>query len=99
MNKTLVIEGEMTVFTAHDIKARLLEAIPPKGDLTVVLEDVAEFDGAGLQLLVAAQHEATSRGGALHLQSPSNSIHTALRLAGLEAHFDVIESQIQEVHA
>lgn len=89
MKPTIAIEGELTVFTAHDHKARLLGAMSPQGELTVELADVCEFDGAGLQLLLAAHRESVRRGGSLHLAAPSFPVLAALQLTGLTDHFDV----------
>jgi anti-anti-sigma factor len=96
MNTTIAIEGELTVFTAHDTKTRLLGAMSPQGELTVELGDVSEFDGAGLQLLLATHHEAARRGGALRLVSPSSHVSAVLQLAGLTDHFDISASAAEE---
>ena len=97
MNTSIAIEGELTVFTAHEIKTRLLEAMPQQGSLTVELGDVSEFDGAGLQLLLAAHHEAAQRGGALRLASPAPHVASVLQLVGLPHYFDTSAPKAQEV--
>lgn len=97
MNTSIAIEGELTVFTAHEMKTRLLGAMSPQGELTVELGDVSEFDGAGLQLLLATHHEAVRRGGALRLASPSSHVTAALQLAGLTQFFEASASETQEV--
>lgn len=97
MKPSIAIEGELTVFTAHENKTRLLSAMSPQGDLTVELTDVCEFDGAGLQLLLAAQRESARRGGALRLARPSASVMAALQLTGLTDHFDVFACEDREV--
>lgn len=96
MNTSIAIEGELTVFTAHEIKTRMLGAMSPQGSLTVELGDVSEFDGAGLQLLLAAHHEAVRRGGALHLASPSSPVTAALQLTGLTQFFETSAPEAQE---
>jgi anti-sigma B factor antagonist len=97
MNNRLAIEGELTVFTAHDMKTRLLDAMPPQGDLALDLREVSEFDGAGLQLLLSARHEAEQRGGTVRLTSLSDPVAAVLQLAGLLHHFDASETGTLEV--
>lgn len=97
MKPSIAIVGELTVFTAHDNKARLLEAMSPQGDLTVELTDVCEFDGAGLQLLLSTHRESARRGGALRLAHPSAPVRAALQLTGLTDHFDVFTGEDREV--
>ncbi len=92
MNTSFAIEGELTVFTAHEIKTRVLAAMPQEGALALDLSEVSEFDGAGLQLLIAARHEASQRGAGLHLVSPSSQVTAVLQLAGLSHHFDASQS-------
>lgn len=96
MTPSIAIEGELTVFTAHETKTRLLGAMSPQGDLSIELGDVSEFDGAGLQLLLATQHEANRRGGAMRLVSPSSHVSAALQLSGLTDHFDISAPAAQE---
>lgn len=95
MNTPLAIEGELTVFTAHDTKARFLAAMSAQGELTVNLEAVSEFDGAGLQLLLATQHESQRRGGALRLTSLPPAVQAAMALTGLTTHFATTSSDTQ----
>lgn len=97
MTASIAIEGELTVFNAHEIKTRLLDAMSQQGALTLDLSEVSECDGAGLQLLLAARHEAEQRGGALRVSSPSKQVAAVLQLAGLPHHFETSESETPEV--
>ncbi len=96
MTNTFAIEGELTVFTAHDIKTSVLAAMSTEGSLHIDLSEVSECDGAGMQLLLAARHEAAQRGGALHLTSPSSQVMAVLQLVGLKDHFEASEPATQE---
>ncbi len=97
MTTSIAIDGELTVFTAHEIKTRLLEAMASKSTLRVDLGEVTEFDGAGLQLLLAARHEAAQRESQLVLISPPAQIKAVLQLTGLIDHFETSEPDTQEV--
>lgn len=97
MNTSITIEGELTVFTAHELKARLLAVMPTRSTLEIQLSEVTEFDGAGLQLLLAAKHEAALRESHLVLISPPAQVKAVLQLAGLRDHFEASEPDTQEV--
>jgi len=97
MNASFAIEGELTVFTAHEIKTRLLSVMPTRSTLEVQLGEVTEFDGAGLQLLLAAKHEAAQRESQLVLISPPAQVKAALQLAGLLDHFEATDAGNREV--
>ena len=70
MNNTacqLHIEGELTIYTAAETKARLLPLLAQCIDLEIDLSQVNEMDSAGLQLLILAKRACTERNGNLHL--------------------------------
>jgi anti-anti-sigma factor len=83
----LAIEGELSVYTAPALKARLLDALAEAGagDLMLDLQAVSEVDGAGIQLLLAARREAALRGSKLALCNPTPVFAEAVALAGLAA--------------
>lgn len=90
MSAPLPVEGELTVFTVHALKDRLLAALAGDGlraGLTVDLSAVSEIDGAGVQLLMAARREAAQRGIAFTLAEPSAVAAEALALIDLAGHF------------
>jgi anti-sigma B factor antagonist len=97
MNASMTIEGELTVFTAHEIKTRLLGVIPTRSTLELQLGEVTEFDGAGLQLLLAAKHEAAQRESQLVLISTPAQVKAALQLTGLLDHFEATDAGSREV--
>ncbi len=75
--------GEMTVYTAAQIKQPLLDAIA-EGPATVRLDlsGVPEFDTAGLQLLLLAQREALARGRNFKIGPESHIVREVLALCG-----------------
>lgn len=85
MTAPLVLDGECTVYVAHELRQRLMQALEAAPTLSLDLADVAEFDGAGLQLLIAARREAEQRGGTLQLVAASPVVAETLKLVGLGA--------------
>ena len=85
MSAPFIIEGELTVFTVHALKDRLMAALAESSTLHIKLGDVSEVDGAGVQLLLATKREAQQRGGALSLSAHPPQLLAALDLADLTA--------------
>lgn len=83
MSAAVHIEGELTVFTVHSLKERLLAALGQGEALRIDLSGVSEVDGAGVQLLLATRREAQQRGVALALLAPAPALMAALELTDL----------------
>lgn len=93
----LVIEGEMTIWRAAELKPQLLAPLAEHTHVDADLSAVTDFDSAGLQLLYLAQREAFRQGCVLRIMTyshPVSSLIEAYRLpellrgmvdAGLEA--------------
>ncbi|HEX5355834.1 MAG TPA: STAS domain-containing protein [Aquabacterium sp.] len=96
MSTAVSVEGELTVYAVHDLKARLLAALNEVSLLQIDLSDVSEVDGAGIQLLLAAQREARQRGAALRLTSVPPQVADALALMDLTHEFDTSPAEHAE---
>ncbi|ALM84855.1 lipid asymmetry maintenance protein MlaB [Bordetella sp. N] len=62
--QVLALDGELTIYTAQEMRHRLVEALAPAAEpvaLCVDLSGVTELDTAGVQLLLAAQALAHAR--------------------------------------
>lgn len=81
------IEGELTIFTAQENHQRLLEALRQASDIEVDLSQVAEIDGAGLQLMVSAKHAAVAAGKTLRFTGHSPAVLDLIDLANLAGFF------------
>jgi anti-sigma B factor antagonist len=81
----LEIKGELTIFTAAELRLQLLEALATNTELEVDLAPVSEIDSAGLQLMLAAKREASSRKLTLHFIGHSPAVCEALELCKLSA--------------
>lgn len=77
------VTGEMTVYTAGQIKQPLVDAIADsQADVQLDLSGVSEFDTAGVQLLLMIHREALLSGRSLQLGAQSNIVREALTLCG-----------------
>ncbi|MBA1275329.1 STAS domain-containing protein [Stutzerimonas azotifigens] len=77
------LEGPLTIYTAADSKAALLQLIQPELAVEIDLRLVDEIDCAGLQLLILAKREARRLNGQIVLTNPSPAVAAALELSGL----------------
>jgi ABC-type transporter Mla MlaB component len=67
------LAGDLTIYTIADAKKQLMSVMNSALDLF----DIAEFDGAGLQLLMAL-----CRDGKNHVVNPSEAVLSVLSLTG-----------------
>jgi anti-anti-sigma factor len=75
------VAGEMTVYTAAELKPALLAALSATGDPAGLdLASVAEFDSAGLQLVLAGVRDAAAKGAHLRILAASAAVREVLEL-------------------
>ncbi|MCQ8103972.1 STAS domain-containing protein [Methylomonas sp. SURF-2] len=85
--KTLVLEDELTIFSASEQKNRLLAFLESDHELEINLSKVDEIDTAGLQLLILIKREAALHGKALRFILHSKAVLEILELANLTTAF------------
>lgn len=85
--QVLRIEGEFSIYRAAELKPVILQAIESAPVLEIDLSGVAEFDTAGLQLLLLAKRVAADKGHELRLVRHSAVVVDVLQLLDLAAHF------------
>lgn len=83
----IAITGELTIYTALDLKATLLAGLAANEELELDLSGVEEVDAAGLQLLVMIKQQATASGKALRFTGHSPVVLDLLDLSGLAGFF------------
>ena len=80
------VDGEMTIFSAGELKQPLLAALKPKkaakGPVEMDLSNVTEFDTAGLQLLLLARQQAAASGRNFQVTGASAAVREAFELCG-----------------
>lgn len=79
--------GELDIYAVATLRETLQKAITQYHEVELILEDVCEMDGAGLQILVAAKNEALCRGSRLLLGAHSVAVVQALQLCRLDSFF------------
>ncbi|MEQ1794505.1 MAG: STAS domain-containing protein [Nitrospira sp.] len=84
----LRIAGEMTIYTALELKPRLLGSLAQCDRLEVQVSDVTEVDTAGLQLLLLAKREASSAGKQVQVLAPSPAMQEAMQQFYLNANLE-----------
>lgn len=80
----IVIEGELTIYRAAELKPVLLEAVRPHDTPALDLSAVTEFDSAGLQLLLMARQEAQRLGKPLQVAGASPAVREVFALLGMD---------------
>jgi anti-sigma B factor antagonist len=83
----LQIEGDMTIYTAAEIKAELLAHIAQPCEREIDLSEVSEMDSAGLQILILAKREAERHGTRLRLTAHSRAVLDVLDMCNLASYF------------
>ncbi len=85
----LAISGEFTIFTAADLKPRLLHAVidAESEDVDIDLSEVSEIDSAGLQLMVMTKRKAQARGKNVRFVRHSDPVLDLVDLCDLSGFF------------
>ncbi|OZI31498.1 hypothetical protein CAL29_26755 [Bordetella genomosp. 10] len=85
--QTLRLDGELTIYTAQEVRQRLSQALAPDAapaPLCVDLGGVTELDTAGVQLLLAARALAHARQRELRLGGLAAPLREVVALLGLD---------------
>ncbi len=83
------LEGELTIYTAAELKEKFSAALLAEQPLEIDLSQVGEMDTAGLQLLLLAQRESAARKQPVTFLKPSQAVLDTLQLCGLS---DLVQS-------
>ncbi len=84
------ISGEMSIYTALELKNKLLDIfyhITEVHSIEINLSEVDEIDTAGFQILVLMKNETARRHIALHLVAHSNAVLEIFSLFNVENFF------------
>ncbi|MHB1736785.1 MAG: STAS domain-containing protein [Acidithiobacillus sp.] len=79
--------GDLDIYAAASLREHILKALEQSHQVELLLEEIAEVDGAGLQVLVAAKAEALRLGVALYLSGHSRAVLDAMQLCRLMPYF------------
>jgi anti-anti-sigma factor len=76
----LALAGELTIYSANDLRNLLVTALDQARDVRIDLGEVSDIDTAGLQLLLVARRELTQQGHRLLLQGHHSHLTYLLTL-------------------
>ena len=83
----VVLEGELTIYTAANMKEQLLAPLSQHQEAEFDLAGVSEIDTAGLQLMIVAKQEAARHGKNLRFVAHSPAVVEMLELTNMAAFF------------
>ena len=83
----LRLSGDLDIYAATSLREHLLTVLQQSPQVELILEEIAEVDGAGLQVLMAAKAEALRLGVALHLSGHSRAVLDIMHLCRLTTYF------------
>lgn len=81
----VAVGGELTIYTAAELRERMLAVLPGTPELEVSCVDVSEVDTAGLQVLLSTKLHCDQAQVPFALMKPSEPLLAALGLLGLDA--------------
>lgn len=79
--------GEMTIYSAAELKPALLAAMGQSDEIEIDLSGVSELDTSGVQLLMLVKREAVAAGKGLTLSGHSPAVLEVFELLGLGGWF------------
>jgi anti-sigma B factor antagonist len=87
------VQGQVDLYAAPDLKARLLDALE-RADGRIVVDVTAStfLDSTAVSTLLSAHRRAQRRGGRVVLVNTSDEIARTLSITGLDAILDVVET-------
>jgi len=74
------IQEDMTIYTAANIREKLLLELEKEGDMEIDLSGVTEFDSTGYQLLLACKCESKTGDKVIKITNPSSVVSEVLHL-------------------
>ncbi len=86
-NLQIRLSGDLDIYAAAPLRTHLLTVLQQHHEIELVLDEVAEVDGAGLQILLATKAEAMRLGVILRLTGHSAAMVRVLQLCRLTAYF------------
>jgi len=83
----LVLEGEVSIYQAQEIRERLQNALDQFAVIELDLSGVTELDTAGFQLLAQMKRDCNKAGKELRLTRHPPAVLEVFSLYGAEQHF------------
>lgn len=83
----LAMTQDLTIYTAQEARASLLDALKVGDALELDLSHVGEMDSAGLQLLIMAKRESERLGRVMRIVAHSPAVRQTIDFCNLAAYF------------
>ena len=87
----IVIEDEMTIYTASQLKEDFRPIIMDKRSLTISLQNVSEIDSSGIQLLMLIKRERQKIDLVTQFIDHSDEVQKIINLIRLNSYFNINE--------
>ena len=84
---SLCLEGEMTIYRAHELKKVLLDSLQESDVVDIDLSAVTELDTVGVQLLILTKREAQAKQRMVRLSRHSPAVVEVFELLNLFPYF------------
>ncbi|MBS4096824.1 MAG: STAS domain-containing protein [Sulfuricella sp.] len=85
---SIAIEGDMTIYTAPELKQELLNCLAEHRGIEVSLDGVSDMDSAGFQVLYLLKREATASGKKASFIGPSPAVVDVLEVFKMAPYFE-----------
>ncbi|MEE4279470.1 MAG: STAS domain-containing protein, partial [Halieaceae bacterium] len=92
------VEDEMTIYSAGEMKEALVGALSHGDEFEVTLEQVAELDSSGVQLLLAFKQACERDGKSIRFLKPSAPVLEVLETLKLDPLFEHEEQEHDGEH-
>ena len=83
----VTIEGEMTIYSAAEMRDELQKLLEKCNSLEFDLSGVSELDTSGFQLLLQVKKQSNAAGKEVLMSSHSPAVLEVLELYGMEEYF------------
>lgn len=83
----LIVDGDMTIYNALEVKQQLVAAVRGTALLELDLSHVSEMDTAGFQLLVMAKQESQRLDRTLRITAHSDPVREIIEFYNMGAFF------------
>lgn len=83
-----VIDGDMTVYNAMELKEELMPLLEEPRELAIKLANVTEIDSAGVQLLMLVKRERAARELPVTMSDHCSEVLDAFELMDLVGYFN-----------
>jgi anti-anti-sigma factor len=97
--REILVEGELDLAVAEQLKERLDGALDESANLLISLENCEFIDSTGLAAIIHAHGRFSEQGGRMAVYAPSDQVLRVLSVTGLTSNGMVFESAEEALSA